>query len=82
MFFAFAARLHDTLPTERLFVSLSENGEGHLNEAEKQHKDREIKIANNEADRQTMSDVRVSSWAVIVAVVLIGVAGWFLFAMR
>ncbi len=53
-----------------------------MNEAEKQHKDREIKIANNEADRQTMSDVRVSSWAVIVAVVLIGVAGWFLFAMR
>ena len=48
-----------------------------MNEAEKDNKQRDRVIAENESERQTSGDVRVSSWA-IVAAVLIGLAvfGW------
>ena len=44
-----------------------------------QNKERNREIAENEADRQTTSDFRVSAWAIAVAV-LIGLAafGWVL----
>ena len=42
-------------------------------------KQRNHEIAENEADRQTIGDIRVSAWAIAVAV-LIGLAaiGWVL----
>jgi uncharacterized protein HemX len=48
-----------------------------MNEAEKDNKQRDRVIAENESVRQTTGDIRVSSWA-IVAAVLIGLAvfGW------
>lgn len=48
-----------------------------MNEAEKDNKQRDKVIAENESERQTTGDIRVSSWA-IVAAVLIGLAvfGW------
>jgi F0F1-type ATP synthase assembly protein I len=48
-----------------------------MNEAEKDNKRRDKVIAENESERQTAGDVRVSSWA-IVAAVLVGLAvfGW------
>ena len=43
------------------------------------NKARNRKIAQNEADRQTIGDIRVSAWA-IAAAVIIGLAavGWVL----
>jgi hypothetical protein len=43
------------------------------------NKARNRKIAQNEAERQTIGDIRVSSWAIAVAVI-IGLAsiGWVL----
>jgi hypothetical protein len=48
-----------------------------MNEAERETKQRDRVIAENESDRQTTGDVRVSVWAIGVAV-LIGLAvfGW------
>jgi hypothetical protein len=50
-----------------------------MNEAEKEIKQRDKTIAENESERQTVGDVRVSTWAVAIAL-LIGVAvfGWVL----
>jgi uncharacterized protein HemX len=49
-----------------------------MNEAEKD-KTRNREIAENEADRQTTGDVRVSSWAIAVAVVIaLAAVGWVL----
>jgi uncharacterized protein HemX len=44
-----------------------------------ENKERNREIAENEADRQTTGDIRVSAWAIAVAVV-IGLAafGWVL----
>ena len=44
-----------------------------------ENKERNREIAENEADRQTTGDIRVSGWAIAVAV-LIGLAafGWVL----
>jgi uncharacterized protein HemX len=44
-----------------------------------ENKNRNRKIAENEAERQTTGDIRVSAWAIAVAV-LIGLAavGWVL----
>ena len=44
-----------------------------------ENKERNREIAENEADRQTIGDIRVSVWAIAVAVI-IGVAavGWVL----
>jgi F0F1-type ATP synthase assembly protein I len=48
-----------------------------MNEAEKDNKERNRVIAENESERQTTGDIRVSSWA-IVAAVLVGLVffGW------
>lgn len=44
-----------------------------MNEAGETNKDRNRVIAENEAERQTTGDVRVSAWAIVFAVI-IGVA--------
>ena len=48
-----------------------------MSEADKDNKQRNRKIAENEAERQTVGDIRVSAWA-IAAAVIIGLAavGW------
>jgi hypothetical protein len=50
-----------------------------MNDTDGDNKARDRKIAQNEADRQTVGDIRVSTWAIAVAVV-IGLAsiGWVL----
>jgi hypothetical protein len=50
-----------------------------MSDADGDDKARDRKIAENEADRQTIGDIRVSTWAIAVAVV-IGLAsiGWVL----
>jgi uncharacterized protein HemX len=50
-----------------------------MNDADKDNKIRDRQIAANEADRQTIGDIRVSTWAIAVAVI-IGLAsvGWVL----
>jgi hypothetical protein len=51
-----------------------------MNETEKELKRRNRKIAENESERQTISAIRVSTWAIAVAVVLGLVAfGWVKF---
>jgi hypothetical protein len=48
-----------------------------MNEAEKDLKQRNRTIAENESERQTISAIRVSTWAIAVAVVLgLIVFGW------
>ena len=50
-----------------------------MNEAEQEIKQRDKKIAENESDRQAVSAIRVSTWAIAVAVVLgLIVFGWVL----
>jgi hypothetical protein len=49
-----------------------------MNEAE-QNKARNREIAENEAERQTIGDIRVSTWAIAVAVVIgLAAVGWVL----
>jgi hypothetical protein len=50
-----------------------------MSETDKENKERDREIADNEADRQTIGDIRVSVWA-IAAAVIIGLAavGWVL----
>jgi hypothetical protein len=49
-----------------------------MGEAE-QDKARDRKIAENEAQRQTVSAIRVSTWAIAVAVVIgLAAVGWVL----
>ena len=50
-----------------------------MSEADKDNKSRNCEIARNEAERQTVGDIRVSAWA-IAAAVIIGLAavGWVL----
>ncbi len=50
-----------------------------MNDEDKDAKARNRKIAQNEAERQTVGDIRVSGWA-IAAAVIIGLAaiGWVL----
>ena len=52
-------------------------GEPAMSDADKDAKARNREIARNEADRQTVSAIRVSGWA-IAAAVIIGLAaiGW------
>ncbi|WP_398465653.1 hypothetical protein [Tardiphaga sp.] len=50
-----------------------------MNETEKEIKDRDAVIAENESAKQTGSAIRVSVWAVAVAVLLgLGFFGWLL----
>jgi uncharacterized protein HemX len=50
-----------------------------MSDSENENKARDREIAENEADRQTTGDIRVSGWA-IAAAVIIGLAavGWVL----
>jgi hypothetical protein len=45
-----------------------------VSEAKDEAKERDRKIAENEAERQTIGDIRVSTWAVAAAAVAIGFA--------
>ena len=50
-----------------------------MNQAEKDIKQRNKTIAENESVRQIVSDVRVSTWAVVVALVIgLAVFSWAL----
>jgi hypothetical protein len=53
---------------------------GHaMSESESENKARNKEIAENEADRQTLGDIRVSGWAIATAVVIgLAVVGWVL----
>ncbi len=50
-----------------------------MSDADKDNKSRNREIARNEAERQTVGDIRISAWA-IAAAVIIGLAavGWVL----
>jgi uncharacterized protein HemX len=44
-----------------------------------ENKQRNRQIADNEAERQTVGDIRVSTWAIAVAVIVgLAAAGWML----
>jgi hypothetical protein len=46
---------------------------------DREDKERDQIIAENEAERQTVSDIRVSTWAIAVAVVIgLAAVGWVL----
>jgi uncharacterized protein HemX len=50
-----------------------------MSDLEKQNKERDHEIAENEAERQTTGDIRVSTWAIAVAVVIgLAAVGWVL----
>jgi uncharacterized protein HemX len=50
-----------------------------VTDLDKENKERDREIAENEADRQTTGDVRVSVWAIAVAVVIgLAAVGWVL----
>ena len=50
-----------------------------MGETEKENKLRNREIAENEAERQTTGDIRVSVWAIAVAVVIgLAAVGWVL----
>jgi len=50
-----------------------------VNDADKNIKGRNRKIAQNESTRQTIADIRVSGWAIAVAVVIgLAAIGWVL----
>ena len=50
-----------------------------MSDADKDNKSRNREIARNEAERQTVGDIRVSVWAVAVAVIIaLAAVGWVL----
>jgi uncharacterized protein HemX len=50
-----------------------------MSDANKEDKARNREIAQNEAERQTIGDIRVSTWAIAVAVIIgLAVVGWVL----
>jgi uncharacterized protein HemX len=50
-----------------------------MSEAEKENNLRNREIAENEAERQTTGDIRVSVWAIAVAVIIgLAAVGWVL----
>jgi uncharacterized protein HemX len=50
-----------------------------MSDAEKGTKTRNREIAQNEAKRQTIGDIRVSVWAIAVAVIIgLAAVGWVL----
>ncbi len=55
-----------------------------MSDAGNENKERNREIAQNEAERQTVGDIRVSSWAIVAAAVIIGLAavGWVLIHNR
>jgi uncharacterized protein HemX len=54
-----------------------------VNDPNNENKTRNREIAENEAERQTVGDVRVSTWAIAVAVVIgLAAVGWVLLNNR
>ncbi len=54
-----------------------------MNDTGKDNKERNREIAQNEAERQTVGDIRVSSWAIAVAVIIgLAAVGWVLLHNR
>ena len=54
-----------------------------MNDANNEDKARNREIAQNEAERQTTGDIRVSSWAIAVAVIIgLAAVGWVLLRNR
>ena len=50
-----------------------------MNDLKAEDKARNREIAENEAERQTVGDIRVSAWAIAVAVVIgLAAVGWVL----
>jgi len=50
-----------------------------MNDPKAENKARNREIAENEADRQATGDIRVSAWAIAVAVVIgLAAVGWVL----
>ena len=50
-----------------------------MSESDKDNKARNREIAENEAERQTVGDIRVSAWAIAVAVIIgLAAVGWVL----
>ncbi len=50
-----------------------------MNDPKAENKERNREIAENEADRQTSGDIRVSVWAIAVAVIIgLAAVGWVL----
>jgi len=50
-----------------------------VNDPNNEDKARNREIAENEADRQTVGDIRVSGWAIAAAVVIgLAAVGWVL----
>ncbi len=50
-----------------------------MNGADKDTKMRNREIARNESERQTIGDIRVSAWAIAVAVIIgLAAVGWVL----
>ena len=50
-----------------------------MSDADKDNKSRNREIARNEAERQTVGDIRVSAWAIAVAVIVgLAAVGWVL----
>ncbi len=54
-----------------------------MNDANRENKARNREIARNESARQTMGDIRVSGWAIAVAVIIgLAAVGWVLIHNR
>jgi hypothetical protein len=54
-----------------------------MSDSENENKARNREIAENEAERQTIGDIRVSGWAIAVAVVIgLAAVGWVLIHNR
>jgi hypothetical protein len=50
-----------------------------MSDADKETKLRNREIARNESERQTIGDIRVSAWAIAVAVIIgLAAVGWVL----
>jgi hypothetical protein len=54
-----------------------------MSDSENGNKARNREIAENEAERQTIGDIRVSGWAIAVAVIIgLAAVGWVLIHNR
>jgi uncharacterized protein HemX len=50
-----------------------------MNDADQEAKSRNREIAQNENERQTIGDIRVSAWAIAIAVIIgLAAVGWVL----
>ena len=51
-----------------------------MNDVDQENKSRDREIAENEAERQTVGDIRVSAWAIAGVAIVIGLlaVGWVL----